>query len=315
MAKPSALKNKRILVSGANGFIGSHLSKSLYQIGAEVHGIFRTGHAVKDSNLTWLQGDVSDETFIRDVLSSVKPHIIFHLASHVSGSRGLDTVLPTFRSNLASTVNLLTHATAMGCERIILIGSMEEPDQQNLIPVPCSPYAAAKWASSTYARMFYALYKTPVVMARLFMVYGPGQQDLKKLIPYVTLSLLNNRPPELSSGNRPVDWIYVTDVVDGLMAAAEAPDIEGEIIDLGSGSLVTIKTVVDLLVKTAGTEINPLFGALNDRPFEQIRVANITDTRTKIGWEPSTSLEEGLSFTVDWYRKHYMTPHQGKTGE
>ncbi|MEW6585076.1 MAG: NAD-dependent epimerase/dehydratase family protein, partial [Nitrospirota bacterium] len=73
MEKASTLANKRILISGASGFIGSHLSMRLYRIGAELHGIFRTGHAVRDSNLTWWQGDMEDETFVREVLSSVKP--------------------------------------------------------------------------------------------------------------------------------------------------------------------------------------------------------------------------------------------------
>jgi len=151
--------------------------------------------------------------------------------------------------------------------------------------------------------MFHALYQTPVTMARLYMVYGPGQQDLRKLIPYVTLALLRKEAPRLTSGQRQVDWIYVGDVVDGLLAIAKAPDVEGDTIDLGSGVLVPIRTVVQELVKIIDSDVKPLLGSVPDRPMEQVRVADISDTHEKIGWRPATSLQEGLQRTVDWYRE------------
>jgi len=137
----------------------------------------------------------------------VAPDIIFHLASFVSGRRELEFVLPALRSNFLSTVNLLVCATTLGCRKVVLTGSLEEPegDIESAVPAP-SPYAAAKGAASAYARMFYALYGTSVVTARLFMVYGPGQNDHKKLVPYVTRSLLKNQVAELMSGTREVDW-------------------------------------------------------------------------------------------------------------
>ncbi len=144
-------------------------------------------------------------------------------------------ILPTFHSNLASTVNLLTMAAETGCRRVVLTGSLAEPDPKNGELFPSAPYAAAKWASSGYARMFHALYQFPVVIARVFMVYGPAQQDLTKLIPYVTLSLLRGETPKITSGDRLVDWVYVSDVVEGFVALGQAPGIDGETLDLGSG--------------------------------------------------------------------------------
>ena len=128
----------------------------------------------------------------------IRPDVIFHLASHVKGAPNLEHVLPTFRSNLQSTVNLLTLATEKGCQRMVITGSLAEPEPGTKQTFPSAPYAAAKWASSGYARMFHALYKLPVVIARVFMVYGPAQQDLTKLIPYVTLSLLRGRGRRLA---------------------------------------------------------------------------------------------------------------------
>jgi len=165
-----------------------------------------------------------------------------------------------------------------------------------------SPYAAAKWASSAYARMFHKLYQSPVVIVRIFMTYGPGQ-PINKLVPYVILSLLQEQSPRLSSGLRKIDWLYVNDVVDGILAAARASGVEGCTIDIGSGVLRPIHTVVQHLVNLIGPQAKPLFGALPYQPDEPVRVANTADAYNRLGWKPVTSLEKGLEQTVDWYRK------------
>jgi nucleoside-diphosphate-sugar epimerase len=219
------------------------------------------------------------------------------------GARNLENVLPTFRSNLLSTVNILTVASEVGCRRIVLTNSLEEPDPGDPTSIPSSPYAAAKWASSGYARMFHALYQLPVVILRLFMVYGPAQQDLGKLIPYVTLCLLRGEAPRLTSGQRGVDWIYVDDVVDGIIAAAQASYVEGKTIDIGSGELVSIRNVVEHLVRLTNPTIQPVFGALAERALEQVRKANVAAALAQMGWKPKTSLREGLENTVNWFRE------------
>ena len=105
---------------------------------------------------------------------------------------------------------------------MVMTGSLAEPDPKNGELFPSAPYAAAaKWASSGYARMFHALYKLPVVIARVFMVYGPAQQDLTKLMPYVSLSP-SRGDPEDQQRRRPVDWVYVSDVVEGFVALGKA---------------------------------------------------------------------------------------------
>lgn len=293
---------QKILVTGASGFIGSHLCDHLTKCGGEVHAVSRMKRG-DENGLRWLQGDFSEITTVHELMTAVRPDLIFHLASHVVGTRDLEVVLPTFQSNLVSTVNLLTVASEIGCRRIVLIGSLEEPEVTDQQAVPSSPYAAAKWAGSAYGRMFHSLYQLPVVMLRVFMVYGPLQRDLSKLIPYVTLSLLRGDAPKLSSGLRPVDWIYVEDVVQGLLAAALARDIEGRTIDIGSGHLVPIRTVVEQLVQLIDPQVKPLFGALPDRSREQVRVADTGSSYAMIGWKPMTTVEEGLRRTVAWYKE------------
>ena len=297
------LYGQSILVTGASGFIGSHLCRRLCSSGAVVHAISRRKHSASENRQRWWQGDLAETTAVRDLVRVIKPDIIFHLASHVVGARDLDTVMPTFHSNLMSTVNLLTAAAEVGCRRIVLTGSLEEPEPGDSDAVPCSPYAAAKWAGNAYARMFHALYQLPIVILRVFMVYGPAQQDLRKLIPYVILTLLQGEIPKLTSGHRQIDWIYVDDVVEAFLAVVRAADVEGHTIDVGSGELTTIRSVVEHLVRLINPNIAPTFGALPDRPLEQVRVAQPAQAYAMMGWKPTTPLEEGLRHTATWYQQ------------
>jgi len=141
-------------------------------------------------------------------------------------------------------------------------------------------------------------------MSRIFMTYGPNQKDLQKLVPFVVRQLLRGESPRLSSGRRRADWIYIDDVVEGLLRAAVTPGIEGCAFDLGSGSLVAVRGIVDQIVEIMGTSVEPAFGALPDRPFEQERPADTTFLSNKLGYQPRTSLKCGLETTVAWYRRH-----------
>lgn len=297
----SSFEGQRILVTGASGFIGTHLCLRLRQERAEVHAVYRSQRPTGLSNQHWWQADLANESEVRKLVRETRPELIFHLASHVKGAPNLEHVLPTFQSNLHSTVNLLVSAAESG-SRVVLTGSLAEPEVENGEAFPSAPYAAAKWASSGYARMFHALYELPVVIARVFMVYGPAQKDLTKLIPYVVLSVLQGRVPKISSGHRLVDWIYVSDVINGLLALAGAPNADGATLDIGSGSLVSIREIVQQVILVAGADINAEFGALADRPLEPVRTARTADTFAKTGWKPEVSLREGLERTVDWYR-------------
>jgi nucleoside-diphosphate-sugar epimerase len=301
---PAPFSGETILVTGATGFIGSHLCRRLGDGGAEVHGVSRAEQPREESGPRWWQGDLADLSTVRDLMAAIRPTVVFHLASHVAGARDAGLVVPTFRSNLTSTVNVLAVATEVRCRRVVLASSMEEPEPGNADAIPSSPYAVAKWAGSAYGRMFHALFQLPIVILRIFMVYGPRQRDVSKLVPYVTLALLRGESPKLTAGRRLVDWIYVDDVVDALLAAARSTGVEGCTIDVGSGELVPIRTVVEHLVRLIDRRIEPLFGALTERPLEQTRVADVTRSTALMGWKPGTALEDGLRHTVEWYRRH-----------
>jgi nucleoside-diphosphate-sugar epimerase len=190
---------------------------------------------------------------------------------------------------------------AGGC-RIVLAGSMQEPHTEDPAAVPCSPYAASKWACTGYARMCHGLYQLPVIIARPFMVYGPGQWDLSKLLPYVITSLLQNKSPRVSSGSRALDWVFVDDVVTGLLMVADSTAMDARTIDLGTGHLVTISDMLQRVAQLISGAKGIEFGAIADRPLERPHAARISETRRLTGWSPSTSLDVGLARTIAWYR-------------
>jgi nucleoside-diphosphate-sugar epimerase len=134
----------------------------------------------------------------------------------------------------------------------------------------------------------------------------------------VILSLLQGKSPAISSGERLVDWIYVDDVVEAYLALAGASGIEGQTVEIGSGKLVSIREIVGQVAHLVGRGIGPTFGALADRPMEPVRIADVAQTRERIGWSPKTQLTEGLSRTIEWYKEHLgelVTRHHHERGQ
>jgi nucleoside-diphosphate-sugar epimerase len=297
----TSLSGRRLLVTGASGFIGTRLCRRAVEAGAIVHAVSRAPR-VEDGGVTWARADLTDEAVVRALVRDVEPDVVLHLASEVGGGRDLGLVLPMLRANLLAAVNVMVACAQVGHPRVVLAGSMEEPDMGDADAVAQSPYAVAKWSALAYARHFQALHGLPVVHLRVFMVYGPGQLDLRKLVPYVTVSLLRGKAPELTSGARAVDWVYVDDVVDAFLRAAVTPGAEGRSLDVGSGELVTAHSIVVRLVELVGGDVEPSFGAVADRPLERVRAAHPMATAEVLDWHARTPLAQGLDRTVDFYR-------------
>lgn len=294
------------LVTGGAGFIGSHLCSRLVAAGAQVHSVSRrelgSGAGVRHHSV-----DLTDFGFVSRLLGEVRPDYVFHLASHVQGAPDLKHVLPAFHGNLQTTVNLLTAvAERGGCKRFIMTGSFMEPGASSALTgddaTPTSPYAAAKWASGAYLRLFGTLYHLPVTTARVYMVYGPAQQDLTKLVPYAIRCLLRGKAPAITSGRRLVDWIYVDDVAEGFLRLALSDEAVGRTVDLGSGSMISTADLVAMICSLVDPAINPAIGALPDRPMEPTGAARVDESLRLIGWAPRVGLEEGLRRTIAFYR-------------
>ncbi len=294
------MSKRTALVTGATGFIGHHLCRRLMDQGIHVVGTSRQAQSV-DYVHSMEQCDLGDTKQVDTLFEQVAPDYLFHLASHVKGAREIDLVMPTFEDNLLSTVNLLTAAHHNDCKKVVLTGSLEEPQPDNNWSIPSSPYAASKLAANAYGRMYHSLYDLPIAILRLFMVYGPEQRDEKKLIPYTILSLHNGEIPQFSGGGRLVDWVYVDDVVDAYIACIESDKADGQVIDIGSGELVSVKAVVTQIAEHMKATENIEFGAISERKNEQVRSANLASAASILNWQPKTSLNEGLKKTIESY--------------
>jgi len=293
----SSWAGRRCIVTGAGGFIGTALTQRLRSAQADVHAFSRSGC------------DVTDAGQVRAVFRAVEPAVVFHLAGRVTGSRAADMVMSTLTTNLLGTVNVLqTAAQTRSAARILCLGSLHEPDQV-LPPVPPTPYAAAKFAANAYARMFAAIYSVSTTILRPLMVYGPGQMDFSKLIPYVLERLLTGKPAEMSSGRQCFDWVYVDDVIEALLVAADRTDLTGKTLDVGTGVLTSVADIATGIARRVGTVPDALrLGAIPDRELEPTRAADVEATAGLTGWRARVTVEEGLDRTVDWYRRYFHRP-------
>lgn len=297
-------RGRRVLVTGATGFIGRHLCQALVALGAEVTGLSRSAAPSNvPDRVTPLAVDLRRREEVEAALACARADLIFHLAGQVTARRDRELVIPMFEANAVGTVYLFMAALEAKCERFVLIGSSEASGSEKGV-YPRSPYAASKLVAEVYGQMFYRLYGLPVVCLRPFLTYGPWQEPTK-LIPYTILTLLRGEKPLLTSGDRVCDAIYVGDVIGGLlMASLASASLLGERIDLGTGKGITIRELVETVVRLFGSPSSPVFGALPDRPNEEAEVADRERTQSLLGWIPRWSLEEGLRETIMWYRQH-----------
>lgn len=298
-----AFAGRVVLVTGATGFLGSNLCDDLLALGAETHGLARSaGGNRTDSGYVHWSVDITDAGAVRATIARIRPQIVYHFAGLSSARGDRELVGHTLQTNLCGTIHVLQALAETGCERVALACSAEEARGPTSDSAVASPYGAAKTAASVYGRLFHRLYGVPVVLVRPILAYGP-RQDSTKLIPYVITSLLRNETPQLSSGARLCDFVYVTDVVRGFLMAGIAPNIGGASIDLGWGQSIRVRDVVDLLVTLTRSSVRPAFGTRPDRIEDPMGTADREAARSLLGWDPLWSLEAGLAETIDWCKR------------
>lgn len=305
MADPT-WNGSKVLVFGANSFIGAHLVARLKEQEVMIHTTYRTAiDPVQEQTEIW-PVDITDGSAVTSLIKQIQPDYIFNLTGHVNGAREIEQVWPAFKTNLEGSLNIMMAAQGTSCRRIILIGSLDEHLEEGKPILPVSPYAASKIAAGAYARMFHSLYQLPVVVARPFMVYGPQQKDRNKLVPYTIQSVLNQQEAFFTNGARKADWVYVSDVVDALLRIAVSPGIDGASIEIGTGKLTSVKEVVQLIFRKLNSPVEPGFGLRPNRGTENEIAAAVKDTKEKTGWEAQVDLETGMEHTIHWYQQQYI---------
>jgi len=295
------LAGRSVLVTGGSGFIGANLCTALADAGARVTAVSRRPPAREAPGVSWRTLDLTETGALKALLEDTSPEFIFHLAGYVTGARGIEHVLPALEANCTMAVNLMVAAAALPGVRVVLANSLEEPSPDETDAPPVSPYAAAKLASTAYARMFHSLYGLHATPVRISMGYGPRQMDYRKLVPYAVGCALTGEAPRFSSGARVCDWIYADDIVEGLVATALSDRAAGEVVDIASGKMASVADVVRRVFDVAGAP-PPAFGAEPDRPLERLRMPDVERAFALTGWRAQFDLDQGVRRTVDWYR-------------
>lgn len=306
---------RRVLVTGATGFIGSHLTRRLVAEGAEVHALTSTVSSVFPLRLVSVReeitlhgGNLTDGGAMRTLAEKCEPEIVFHLGAYTHVGKSWERVDECIQTNVHGTVNLLQAVSRRGCERFVytstseVYGAIPVPFSEEAAVNPISPYSASKYAGELFSRLLARSQGPPVVVVRPFNAYGPAQSP-DRVIPEIIVTALRGERLAMTEGRQTREFNYVEDLVEGFLLAATAKGIEGEIVNIGGGEEVSMRELARRILSLMGEPIVPEFGALPERPTEIFSMrSDVTKARRLIGLPPARPLEEGLRETIDWYR-------------
>ncbi|TCR61506.1 NAD(P)-dependent oxidoreductase [Bosea sp. BK604] len=293
------IKGKNIVVIGATGFIGSHLAPALALHGSNVVCVsrnIRNRQFLTSKNMIWDECDASNRADIKRIINRYNPKIIYHLTSDSKGGRAITLIPDSIQNDLMATINILLESAQAGGIHVVMTGSVEEPGKDD--KYPCSPYAAAKAASTAYARMISSISGLEVSILRLMMVYGPNQKNYK-VLPYVINQLRDGQLAELGSGARALDWVYVDDVIDAFLRAGSLPWTSADPIDIGTGSLMRLRDCLEMIGELMGRADLLRFGAIDNRAQEREDSADTELARLRLGWKAKTNFRDGIQATIN----------------
>jgi nucleoside-diphosphate-sugar epimerase len=308
------LANARVLVTGASGFIGSHLTRRLVAEGADVHALDPAVSAVYPtrlldvrSDITLHEGNLIDRHAMDLLASRVKPAIVFHLAAYTHVAKSWERVDECVQANVQGTVNLLQALDGTGYERFVytgtseIYGGVDVPFKENASVHPISPYSVSKYAGELFCRIYREGLGWPIVFVRPFNAYGPAQST-DRIIPEIIVKALRKEELLLTTGRQTREFNFIDDLVDGFVLLGTVEGIEGELFNLGCGEETAIRDVVCKTLNLMGNPINPLFDRLPTRRNEIWRMySDSSKARERLGWRPRHGLDEGLRKTIDWY--------------
>jgi NAD dependent epimerase/dehydratase len=314
------LSGNTVLVTGAGGFIGSHLCESLVHRGANVRALCRYTSHRSEGNLTEVPadvreaigiqfGDVQDPDFARRLVQDVD--VVFNLAASISVPYSFVAPREVVMTNVVGALNVLSAVRDFGVKRMVQMSSSEVYGTAQYTPIDerhpldaQSPYAASKVGADKLAESFGLAYQLPVVVARPFNTYGP-RQSLRAVVPTVIAQALAGEDVYLGAMGPTRDFVYVGDTVAGLEALAESDGVTAGTYNIATGEDVSVADVVEAVSELLGRELTVHTEEERLRPVNSEvhqLIGDATRLREATGWAPTTGLREGLQIVIDWMR-------------
>jgi NAD dependent epimerase/dehydratase len=324
-SEATVLKGKRVLITGADGFIGSHLTEAMVSAGVDVRafvfynafnswGWLDEAEPAIRANLDVFAGDIRDQGGVREAMRGCD--IVLHLAALISIPFSYHSPEAFVDTNIKGTLNIVEAARAHGIERVVLTSTSEVYGTARFVPITeehplqgQSPYAATKIGADQIALSYHHAFGTPVVLLRPFNTYGP-RQSARAVIPTVLTQVMTGaRKIKLGSIHPTRDFSFVADTVRGFARAAAAQNILGETINIGSGFEISIGDTVGLIAEALGATIEIETDEARVRPAEsevERLFAGIAKAEALMEWRPlyggSDGFKRGLAETIAWYR-------------
>jgi NAD dependent epimerase/dehydratase len=309
---------RSVLVTGAGGFIGSHLAEALARAGASVRAFVRY---TSRGDYGWLEaadpdvvreldifrGDLANPEAVAGAIAGRS--VVFHLGALIPIPYSYRHPREFVTANVSGTLNVLEAARRTEVERIVHTSTSEVYGTAQEIPIgeehrlhPQSPYAATKVAADQLGLSYQRSFGTPVAIVRPFNTYGP-RQSARAVIPTIVTQALSRETIELGATDTTRDFLYVGDTVAGMMRCGSADGVEGEVINLGTGVEVSIVEVVQRVLSLLQRDVPVSFDDDRLRPPDsevERLVADVAKAKALLGWAPETDLDEGLQLTIDW---------------
>ena len=314
------LAGRRVLVTGAGGFIGSHLTEALIANGALVRAFVRYDSRASRGWLDSLSGEILSELEIfagdlRDGPTVDRAmagcEIVMHLAALIAIPYSYLAPEAYVATNVVGTQHVLDAARRHDVARIVHTSTSEVYGTAQRVPIteahplhPQSPYAASKASADLLALSYHASFGTPVVVLRPFNTYGP-RQSLRAIIPTIAAQLIAGGPVRLGATKPTRDFTYVGDTVDGFLRAADA-DALGQVVQLGTGEEISIGDLARTVADVVGAPLTLESDETRMRPLDSEVMRLVSDpsrARETLGWAPAVALKDGIRRTVDWLRR------------
>lgn len=315
------LKGKKVLVTGADGFIGSHLTELLVREGADVRAFIYYNSfnswgwldSTDDEILSKIEifsGDIRDPNGVRSAMKGVE--IVFHLAALIAIPFSYHSPDSYIDTNVKGTLNIIQAAKDLGVERILITSTSEVYGTAQFVPItelhpkqPQSPYSASKIGADCIAESFYRSFDLPITIVRPFNTYGP-RQSARAVIPTIISQLLSGKDELKLGDTRPTrDLLFVEDTINGFLEIAKSPSLIGEEVNIATQSEISIQDLADELINQIRPSVRILSDDLRIRP-EKSEVFRLFGSNEKIlnntNWKQKYTLKEGLSKTIDWFR-------------